>query len=114
MDLVIAILVASIAIFGSLFQLFLLFEGLGVLGRFLIPFLPREKLGQFEFWGAWHLAVITLMLNFPKGKMISEMEAFRSDNISQLENLRILATYVLCPLLVSLLISRIHLRAYTR
>ncbi len=108
MEVAIVILVGLVALVGALLQLMLIFEGLSAVGRFILPFLSKERLGWFGLWGGWHLVVFALLLKFAHDKLSAKMEAFQQVAF-QLEGLRILGMYLVLPLLVSLLISRVHL-----
>ena len=107
METVIAVIAGLMALCGVLLQLALIYEGLAALGRFIIPFLSttNEELGWFGLWGAWHLAVFATLFSFAK-KLTGEMETFQTVAF-QLEGIRILATYLVLPLVVSFILSRI-------
>ena len=108
-----AIVIGLLTLIGCLLQLALLFEGLNALGRLIIPFIPKEKLGWFGLWGAWHLGVFTLLFEFAHAEMESEMKTFQSVAF-QAEGLQIVGMYLLLPLLVSFLFSQTHLYVRSR
>ena len=108
MQTAITILAGLVALIGVLLQLALIFEGLGAFGRLVLPLLSKDSLRWFGLWGGWHLAVFALLFKFAYDKVSAEMEAFQQVAF-QLEGLRILGMYLVLPLLVSFLISRIHL-----
>src|SRR3989344_309926 len=104
MEVAVALLAGLVALIGTLLQLALIFEGLVALGRLIIPFLSKERSGWFGLWGAWHVVVFALLLNFAYDRLSSEMATFESV-ASQVEGLRILGMYLVLPLAVSFLIS---------
>ncbi|MAZ67290.1 hypothetical protein CL652_00780 [bacterium] len=111
MQTAIATLAGLVLVAGTLLKLMLFFRGLGALGRFILPFLykeRKERLGWFELWGGWNLVVFALLAKFASDKVSAEMEAYEKVAF-QLEGLRILGTYLVLPILVSFLISRVHI-----
>lgn len=108
METAIAILSGLVALFGAFLQLMLIFEGLTTLGSLLFPFLFNERHSWLSLWGGWHLVVFVLIYNFAHDTITAQLQMFQ-EVAFELEGLRILAIYLVLPLLVSFLISRLHL-----
>jgi hypothetical protein len=90
MDTVIAMLSMTVALVGVVLQIFLLFEGLSVLGSLLLPFLSKEKAGWFSLWGGWYFVVFGLLLKFAHDTVTEQQQIFQKVAF-ELEGLEILA-----------------------
>jgi len=104
MEIAVMILVGLFAMIGSLFQVVLI-------GQLLFhPFLSKGKrLGWFKLWGVWHLIVLAFLAMFTDISI--EMEAHQSVAFQLEEELHFFAMYLVLPLVISFLISRIYLVA---
>lgn len=109
METLIAIFAFITAVFGSLLQLALIFEGLAIVSRTIFPFLSLslEKATWFSLWGGWHLVVFALMFKFMHDAFMHDMDTYKSVYY-QTEGIRILIMWLVLPLATSFALSRAH------
>lgn len=101
MGTIIVALTALLAIFGSLLQLILVFEG-------LFLFSSNKKCRWFKLWGVCHIGVLIILHGFVSETLTNAIGAFQSVAV-QPEGIRIVAMYLILPLVVSFSISRVYL-----